>query len=102
MRVVNRFFCFATSCVALCGTTVPALAGTNGAPLILDTQSGIHDGKGGIVLQNASLSRAPIAAPAQPAPMTGLPPGSIAPMVVVPYIEVPNPAVPLKAPQPRQ
>ncbi|AOJ05689.1 hypothetical protein WS70_19295 [Burkholderia mayonis] len=81
---------------------MPALAGTNGAPLILDTQSGIRDGKGGIVLQNASLSRAPIAAPAQPAPMTGLPPGSIAPMVVVPYIEVPNPAVPLKAPQPRQ
>ncbi|AIO68831.1 hypothetical protein [Burkholderia oklahomensis] len=102
MRVANRFFCFATSCVALCGITVPAVAGTNGAPLILDTQSGIHDGKSGIVLQNAPLSRAPIAAPAQPAPMTGLPPDSTTPMVVVPYIEVPNPAVPLKAPQPRQ
>lgn len=71
-----------------------------------DTQSGIHDGKSGIVLQNAPLSRAPIVAPAQPAPMTELPSGSTmgstAPMVVIPYIEVPGSAVPLKAPPQRQ
>ncbi|KWZ50277.1 MULTISPECIES: hypothetical protein [unclassified Burkholderia] len=104
MRVVNRFFCYATNCAALFGIATAAVAGSDStrAPLILDTQSGIHDGKSGIVLQNAPLSRAPIVAPTQPAPMTELPPGSTAPLVVIPYIEVPNSAVPLKAPQPRQ
>ncbi|AOJ72182.1 MULTISPECIES: hypothetical protein [Burkholderia] len=101
MKVVKRFFCFAIGCVALCGIATAAIAGANGgAPLILDTQSGIHDGKGGIVLQNAPLSHASIVAPAQPAPMTELSSGSTAPMVIIPYIAVPNSAVPLKSPAP--
>ncbi|AWY60982.1 hypothetical protein GNZ24_25195 [Burkholderia thailandensis] len=104
MRIVNRFFGYAASCAALCGIVTAAVAGSDSAraPLILDTQSGIHDGKSGIVLQNAPLSRAPIVAQAQPATMTELPPGSTQPMVVIPYIEVPNSAIPLKVPQPRQ
>ncbi|MCS6480572.1 hypothetical protein NX869_30770 [Burkholderia thailandensis] len=76
------------------------------ATLMLDRRSGIHARKSGIMLQNAPLSRAPIVAPAKPAPMTELPSGSTmgstAPMVVIPYIEVPGSAVPLKAPPPRQ
>ncbi|KGD36779.1 hypothetical protein DO72_2547 [Burkholderia pseudomallei] len=108
MRTVKRFFGHVASCAALCVIATTAVAGSDSAraPLILDTQSGIHDGKSGIVLQNAPLSRAPIVAPAQPAPMTELPSGSTmgstAPMVVIPYIEVPGSAVPLKAPPPRQ
>ncbi|MCD0506133.1 hypothetical protein, partial [Bordetella petrii] len=40
-----------------------AVAATSPKPLILDTQRGIQDGKGGLVLQTAPLSSEPIGEP---------------------------------------
>ena len=59
--------------------------------VVLDTQTGIHDGKSGLVLQNAPLSRAPMV-PAQQLPTleqsdstSGQPP-----IIVEPYIALPG------------
>ncbi|KVE33524.1 hypothetical protein WS68_12145 [Burkholderia sp. TSV86] len=82
----------------------PAFAGASGgAPLILDTQSGIHDGQSGVVLRNAPLSSAPIVESARPASIMALPPAVTTPMVIIPYIEVPGAPAPYTAPvlQPR-
>lgn len=74
---------------ALMGIASYALA--DGQPLVLDTQTGIHDGQSGIVLQNAPLSQAPMV-PAQQLPTlqqldsTGGQP----PIVVAPYIALPG------------
>ncbi|SMF98116.1 hypothetical protein [Burkholderia singularis] len=91
--------------IALCGlATSPAFAGASGsAPLILDTQSGIHDGRSGVVSRNVPLSSAPIVEPIRPAPMRALPSAATAPMVIIPYIEVPGAPAPYTAPvaQPR-
>jgi hypothetical protein len=74
---------------ALMGSASYAVA--DGQPLVLDTQTGIHDGQSGIVLQNAPLSRAPMV-PAQQLPTlqqldstSGQPP-----IVVAPYIALPG------------
>ncbi|WP_322028122.1 hypothetical protein [Burkholderia sp. BCC1977] len=66
-------------------------AATSSRPLILDTQRGIQDGKGGLVLQSAPLSSEPIVEPASmraPAGQQG--PNSSVPLFVAPYINVPG------------
>jgi hypothetical protein len=99
--------------IVTCGSAVWLLGGYVGVqaeparqPLVLDTQTGIHDGKSGIVLQNAPLSRAPIAAPAQMASPAELAPNSTVPLIVAPYVQVPawNSTQPAPRPpiQPRQ
>ena len=73
----------------LCATD-PARADSDRPPVILDTQSGIHDGKSGVVLQNAPLVRQPMV-PAQPtATLTDMTPQAQQPIVVSPYIELPG------------
>ena len=57
-------------------------------PLILDTQRGIQDGKGGLVLQTAPLSSEPIVEPAGMRP-AGQAPNTSVPLFVAPYINVP-------------
>jgi hypothetical protein len=71
--------------------SIAPYAAADGQPLVLDTQTGIHDGQSGIVLQNAPLSRAPMV-PAQQLPTlqqldstSGQPP-----IVVEPYIALPG------------
>jgi hypothetical protein len=62
----------------------------DGPPLILDTQRGIIDGKPGVVLQNAPLSREPmVAAPGLAAP-GGQATDPSQPYVVAPYVSVPG------------
>ncbi|PRH50144.1 hypothetical protein [Burkholderia multivorans] len=64
-------------------------AATSSKPLILDTQRGIQDGRGGLVLQTAPLSSEPIVEPAgmrAPAGQTGT---SSIPLFIAPYIDVP-------------
>lgn len=93
-----------TSCVR-CGLAgllfVHALAGNAASasePLILDTQSGIQDGKGGLMLQTAPLSREPIVEPARMRTPVEQAPNSSIPLFVAPYINVPG----WSAPQPGQ
>lgn len=94
------FFSSPRSCVAVKAAVCLAFAGiasiamADGPPVVLDTQTGVHDGQSGLVLQNAPLSRAPmvpmqqLAAPAQldPAAANAQPP-----IVVAPYIALPGP-----------
>ena len=65
-----------------------AVAATSSKPLILDTQRGIQDGKGGLVLQTAPLSSEPIVEPAGMRP-AGQAPNTSVPLFVAPYINVP-------------
>lgn len=68
----------------------PARAGSDRPPVVLDTQTGIHDGSSGMVLQNAPLVREPMV-PAQPAAaLTEMTPPAQQSIVVSPYIELPN------------
>jgi hypothetical protein len=70
--------------------TGPARADSDRPPVVLDTQTGIHDGKSGVVLQNAPLARQPMV-PAQPmATLTDMTPQAQQPIVVSPYIELPG------------
>ncbi len=87
--------------IMVSGIALSVSAEPGRAPLILDTQSGIHDGQSGTVLQNAPLSRAPIAAPAQMAAPAELAPNSGMPVIVAPYIEIPawNPQQPRQSRQ---
>ncbi|WP_374192410.1 hypothetical protein [Trinickia acidisoli] len=79
----------AAAYLVLIGVASRAMA--DGQPLVLDTQTGIHDGQSGFVLQNAPLSRAAIV-PAQQLPTpdqsndatSGQPPIIVAPYVAVP------------------
>ncbi|RQR48544.1 hypothetical protein DIE18_37480 [Burkholderia sp. Bp9125] len=83
---------------------VHALAGyaaTATQPLILDTQRGIQDGKGGLLLQTAPLEREPIVAPATMRTPVEQAPNSSVPVFVAPYIQVPTwPAPPAGQPRP--
>ncbi|WDD94693.1 hypothetical protein Bsp3421_004828 [Burkholderia sp. FERM BP-3421] len=90
--------------VLLSGAFLSARAEPSRPPLVLDTQAGIHDGKSGIVLQNAPLSRAPIATPAQMTAPAELAPNSVMPVIVAPYVQVPawNGAQPQPQLPPRQ
>ncbi|RKU02770.1 hypothetical protein C7H84_12970 [Burkholderia sp. Nafp2/4-1b] len=65
-------------------------AATSSRPLILDTQRGIQDGKGGLVLQTAPLSSEPIVEPAGMRTPAGQGPNSSVPVFVAPYINVPG------------
>lgn len=67
-------------------------------PLILDTQRGIQDGNGGLVLQTAPLSREPIVEPARMRTPVEQEPNSSIPVYVAPYINIPG----WSAPQPGQ
>ncbi|WP_244846659.1 hypothetical protein [Caballeronia sp. SL2Y3] len=69
--------------VALCHGDL-AFAKPGGEPLVLDTQTGIHSGVSGTVLQSAPLG-APGMVPM--ATLPGLPPQEQQPIVVSPYIE---------------
>lgn len=79
-------------CLAFAG--IASYATADGPPVVLDTQTGIHDGQSGLVLQNAPLSREPmvpmqqLAAPAQPDPAAA---NGQPPIVVAPYIALPGP-----------
>jgi hypothetical protein len=65
-----------------------AVARADGPPLILDTQTGIHDGQTGMVLQNAPLSHEPMVTARQPAGTAG---GSSPTYIVVePRIKAPG------------
>ena len=64
-------------------------AATSSKPLILDTQRGIQDGKGGLVLQTAPLSPEPIVEPAGMRAPAGQAPNTSVPLFVAPYINVP-------------
>lgn len=66
---------------------VPAFAGAEREPVILGTQTGIHDGKSGVVLQNAPLSRQPMAPTER---LSELAPQAQPPIVVSPYVEIPG------------
>lgn len=80
---------YAAACLVLAGIAPCATA--DGPPVVLDTQTGIHDGQSGIVLQNAPLSRAPMV-PAQQlqAPTALNSTGGEPPIVVAPYIALPG------------
>lgn len=84
----SRMAVSAAVCLVLAAVSSLALA--DGPPVVLDTQTGIHDGQSGIVLQNAPLSRAPMV-PAQqlPTPMESNASGE-PPIVVAPYIALPG------------
>ncbi len=58
-------------------------------PVVLDTQTGIHDGQSGTVLQTAPLNRAPIVEPAQIRQPAELQQGDQTPIVVAPYVRAP-------------
>ena len=65
-------------------------AATSSKPLILDTQRGIQDGQGGLVLQTAPLSSEPIVEPAGMRTPAGQGTNSSVPLFVAPYINVPG------------
>jgi hypothetical protein len=69
---------------------IAAGAATSSKPLILDTQRGIQDGQGGLVLQTAPLSSEPIVEPAGMRTPAGQGPNSSVPLFVAPYINVPG------------
>ncbi len=86
--------------LAAASSTAFAAPPADSQPLVLDTQSGIHDGKrGGTGLQTAPLSQRG-AAGSQPAMA---PDAAQYPLVVAPYIEVPGggPRPPYPSPRPR-
>ncbi|GAB7536117.1 hypothetical protein AB4851_21595 [Burkholderia sp. 22PA0099] len=58
-------------------------------PVVLDTQTGIHDGRSGTVLQTAPLNPAPIVEPAQIRQPAELQQNNQVPVVVAPYIRLP-------------
>lgn len=65
----------------------PAQAKAGGEPLVLDTQTGIHSGVSGTVLQSGSLG-GPGMVPMQTLP--GPPQEAQPPIVVSPYVEYPG------------
>jgi hypothetical protein len=82
----------AAVCLALVGITLSAMA--DGPPVLLDTQTGVHDGQSGLVLQNAPLSREPMVPMQQLAAPTQVDSGAAngqPPIVVAPYIALPGP-----------
>lgn len=69
---------------------VAAVAATSSRPLILDTQRGVQDGQGGLVLQTAPFSSEPIVEPAGLRTTAGQGTNSSVPLFVAPYIDVPG------------
>ena len=69
-------------------TTLDALAQAGGQPLVLDTQTGIHSGAGGTVLQTGPLNGSGIV-PARPmAELPELPQQDQQTIIVSPYIDL--------------
>lgn len=86
--------------LAAASSTAFAAPPSDSRPLVLDTQSGISDGKrGGTELQTAPLS--PRGAPGSQPAMA--PEAAQYPLVIAPYIEVPGngPRPPYPSPRPR-
>ncbi|MDB5785790.1 MAG: hypothetical protein JWQ50_5705 [Caballeronia mineralivorans] len=84
--------CAATAALWLVSglTALDAFAQAGGRPLILDTQTGIHSGAGGTVLQTAPLNGSGLV-PARPlATLPELPLQDQQTIVVSPYIELPQ------------
>lgn len=85
----GRAAVYVASGLVFAGIASHAMA--DGQPLVLDTQTGIHDGKSGLVLQNAPLSRAPMVPTQQlPAPQQLNATSGDPPIVVAPYISLPG------------
>ncbi|WP_419469057.1 hypothetical protein [Burkholderia pseudomultivorans] len=78
---------------------IAAAAATSSKPLILDTQRGIQDGKGGLMLQTAPLSSEPIVEPAGMRAPAGQGANTSIPLFIAPYIDVPG-AQPAGRPRP--
>ena len=84
--------CAATAALWLVSglTALDVFAQAGGRPLILDTQTGIHSGAGGTVLQTAPLNDSGLV-PARPmATLPELPQQDQQTIVVSPYIELPQ------------
>ncbi|KDB06058.1 hypothetical protein LIG30_4494 [Burkholderia sp. lig30] len=109
---IDGAYCLRVGLAGLLFAHAPAgYAETASQPLILGTQSGIQDGKGGLVLQTAPLSREPIVEPAHIRTPAEQAPNSSVPMYIAPYINVPgwnattqgqSPSPSRPRPQPRQ
>lgn len=86
----SRSILCAAACLTLVG--VSPYAAADGQPLVLDSQTGVHGGQSGVVLQSAPFSREPMV-PAQqlPAPQQLNPASGEPPIVVAPYIALPGP-----------
>lgn len=83
-----RYVTMAALCLALSLPTLDAFAQAVGQPLILDTQSGIHSGAGGTVLETGPLN-GPGMVPARPtAALPELPQQDQQPIIVSPYIDL--------------
>ncbi|MGK8203385.1 hypothetical protein ACRS3T_06165 [Burkholderia cenocepacia] len=67
---------------------IAAAAATSSKPLILDTQRGIQDGTGGLMLQTAPLSSEPIVEPAGMRAPVGQGANTSIPLFMAPYIDV--------------
>jgi hypothetical protein len=78
----------AALCLVSGVTTLDALAQAGGQPLVLDTQTGIHNGAGGTVLQTGPLNGSGIV-PARPmATLPELPQQDQQTIIVSPYIDL--------------
>lgn len=96
MRSLCRFYAFPFARIAaglallLLVQAFPAFAGSDRQPVILDTQTGIHDGRSGVVLQNAPLVSQPMVAAQPTASLQEFAPQQQPAVIVAPYVEVPG------------
>lgn len=85
-----RWLAIAVAGSLLAAAATPALADSDRPPVVLDTQTGIHDGRSGLVLQNAPLARQPMVPAQSTATLQEMAPQAQQPIVVAPYIELPG------------
>jgi len=88
--VPGRWLAVAVAGSLFAAALSPALADSDRPPVILDTQTGIHDGKSGVILQNAPLTRQPMVPAQSTATLPDMAPQAQQPIVVAPYIELPG------------
>ncbi|MDR5750245.1 MULTISPECIES: hypothetical protein [unclassified Caballeronia] len=89
-RYARRFAVSGAALAWVAGIVQPALAKPGGEPLVLDTQTGIHSGVPGTVLQTGPLNAPGMV---QARPMANLPelaPQEQAPIIVSPYVTYPG------------
>ncbi|MDR5743173.1 hypothetical protein QCE73_08395 [Caballeronia sp. LZ029] len=89
-RIRDRVARIACVCVALAAAlfgSQSTLAKPGGEPLVLDTQTGIHSGVSGTVLQSGPLGGPGMV---RMATLPGLPQEAEPPIVVSPYVEYSN------------
>lgn len=95
MRSLSCLFAFPFARIAaglallLLAQAFPAFAGSDRQPVILDTQTGIHDGRSGVVLQNAPLVHQPMVAAQPTASLQEFAPQQQPAIIVAPYVELP-------------